>query len=69
MSSDHDRDALIFRGYTLEQLWEADFEDMFHLLMWGTYPSATQRSELSRMLARHMLAVPRTVHDAIHVLP
>lgn len=66
---DHENNDLIFCGYTLDQLWEADFEDMFHLLMWGAYPSEVQRTQLSRMLAQCMLSVPGSVHDAIHLLP
>lgn len=69
MPRDHDQNSLIFRGYTLEQLWEADFEHMFHLLMWGTYSSETQRAELSRKLAQHMKDIPNAVHDAIHMFP
>jgi len=66
---DHEQNTLIFRGYTLEQLWQADFEDMFHLLVWGIYPSELQRTELSRLLAQYMLAIPVTVHNAITRLP
>jgi citrate synthase len=69
ISRDHEQNSLIFRGYTLEQLWDADFEDMFHLLMWGTYPSEIQRVDLSRKLAQHMKLVPNAVHEAIHLLP
>ncbi|KAJ5625341.1 hypothetical protein N7510_001650 [Penicillium lagena] len=49
--SDHERGRLLFHGYTLEQLWDADFEGMFHLLVWGTYPTAHQRAELKSIPA------------------
>ncbi|KAH2097915.1 hypothetical protein KXW65_002684 [Aspergillus fumigatus] len=29
--SDHWKRLLLYRGYTLEQLWDSDFEDMLHL--------------------------------------
>lgn len=67
--SDHERGQLLFRGYSLEQLWEADFEDMLHLLVLGTYPSTEQRTGLSVKLARYMELVPRSVHEAIQILP
>lgn len=67
--SDHERGLLLFRGYTLEQLWDADFEDMLYLLVWGTYPSAEQRAELSMTLVYYMQQVPNSVHEAIQALP
>ncbi|KAJ5217964.1 uncharacterized protein N7498_000063 [Penicillium cinerascens] len=67
--SDHERGVLIFRGFTLEQLWDSDFEDMFHLLLWGTYPAVHQRTELSRALAMHMQEVPDEVFRVIQGLP
>jgi citrate synthase len=69
LSSDHERGLLLFRGYTLEQLWDSDFEGMFHLLVWGTYPTARQRVELSRTLAQHMQEIPDSVHETIQHLP
>ncbi|KAJ5698835.1 hypothetical protein N7462_000840 [Penicillium macrosclerotiorum] len=67
--SDHERSELIFRGYTLEQMWEKDFEDMFHLLLWGALPTDRQRVELSRTLAQNMQNIPAAVHQAIRNLP
>lgn len=66
--SDHDHGQLVFRGYTLEQLWDADFEDMLHLLVWDTYPSPEERTGLREKLARYMEQVPRSVHEAIQTL-
>ncbi|OJJ32489.1 hypothetical protein ASPWEDRAFT_118271 [Aspergillus wentii DTO 134E9] len=63
--SDHERGILLFRGYTLEELWDSDFEDMLHLLVWGTYPTAPQRKEVSRRLAGHMQDIPENVSKAI----
>lgn len=53
----------------MEQLWDSDFEDMFHLLLWGTYPAVHQRKELSRALAVHMQEVPDEVFTVIQALP
>ncbi|KAF5857911.1 hypothetical protein ETB97_005148 [Aspergillus alliaceus] len=67
--SDHERDLLFFRGYTLAQLWESDFEDMLYLLVWGTYPTAQQKKELSGKLTEQMLVVPQEVQRTIQALP
>lgn len=69
LPSDHESGQLLFRGYTLEQLWDADFEEMLHLLVWGTLPSAEQRMKLSGKLARLMKQVPGSVHETIRTLP
>ncbi|KAE8167975.1 citrate synthase [Aspergillus tamarii] len=67
--SDHERGVLLFRGYTLAQLWGSDFEDMLHLLVWGTYPTMQQKGDLNRKLTEQMLAVPESVHRTIRGLP
>ncbi|KAE8363262.1 citrate synthase-like protein [Aspergillus caelatus] len=67
--SDHERGVLLFRGYTLAQLWDSDFEDMLHLLVWGTYPTMQQKRDLNRKLTEQMLAVPESVHRTIRGLP
>lgn len=67
--SDHERGVLLFHGYTLSQLWDSDFEDMLHLLVWGTYPSMQQKKDLNRKLTEQMLAVPDSVHRTIRGLP
>lgn len=42
---------------------------MFHLLLWGSLPTDSQRTHLSQTLARCMEGVPQIVHWAIQVLP
>ncbi|OOO11086.1 Citrate synthase [Aspergillus oryzae] len=66
---DHERGVLLFHGYTLSQLWDSDFEDMLHLLVWGTYPTMQQKKDLNRKLTEQMLAVPDSVHRTIRGLP
>lgn len=68
-SSDHETGRLLFRGFTLEQLWDSDFEDMFSLLVWDVYHTEAQRKDLSRKLARYMQDVSPDVHRAIQSLP
>ncbi|PYH69137.1 putative citrate synthase [Aspergillus vadensis CBS 113365] len=67
--SDHERSLLLFRGYSLEQLWESDFEDVLHLLVWGSYPTVPQRNNLSHELTGAMLAVSDDVQRTIWSLP
>ncbi|OGM47738.1 citrate synthase [Aspergillus bombycis] len=67
--SDHERGVLLFRGYTLAQLWDSDVEDMLHLLVWGTYPTWQQKKDLNRKLTDQMLAVPESVHRTIRGFP
>ncbi|KAL4958349.1 citrate synthase-like protein [Aspergillus filifer] len=67
--SDHDTGLLLFRGYSLEELWDSDFEDMLYLLVWGTYPTAQQKEDTRLVLAKQMLAVPESVQSAVQSLP
>lgn len=67
--SDHEHGLLLYRGHTLEQLWGSDFEEMFHLLLWGAYPTASQREELRQRLAQYMQEVPDIVRQTIFNLP
>lgn len=69
VSSDHESGLLLYRGYTLDQLWGADFEEMFHLLFWGTYPTAKQSEELRQRLAWYMQEVPDIVRQTVVNLP
>ncbi|KAL3497178.1 citrate synthase-like protein [Aspergillus germanicus] len=56
-------------SFSLKEMWNSDFEDMRHLLVWGSYPTAAQRERLRRDLASNMLAVPDSVQNAIHAMP
>ncbi|KAJ5511378.1 Citrate synthase-like core [Penicillium expansum] len=67
--SDHEHDLLLYRGYTLDQLWGCEFEEMFHLLLWGTYPTASQCEELRMHLVQYMQEVPDVVRQTIFNLP
>ncbi|OQE36827.1 hypothetical protein PENCOP_c011G03351 [Penicillium coprophilum] len=67
--SDHEHGLLLYRGYTLDQLWGCDFEGMFYLLLWGIYPTASQCEELRQRLAQYMQEVPDIVRRTIFNLP
>ena len=53
----------------MEQLWDSDFEDMLHLLVWEKYPTALQKELLSRKLAECMSNIPLGVRQVIEALP
>lgn len=42
---------------------------MLHLLLWGAYPTASQRKELRQRLAQYMQEVPNIVRQTIFNLP
>ncbi|EKV06555.1 hypothetical protein PDIG_77520 [Penicillium digitatum PHI26] len=42
---------------------------MFHLLLWGSYPTPTQCEELRQRLAHYMKDVPDIVRQTIFNLP
>ncbi|KAJ5521091.1 hypothetical protein N7463_001544 [Penicillium fimorum] len=67
--SAHEHGLLLYRGYTLDQLWGCEFEEMFHLLLWGTYPTESQYEELRQRLAQYMQEVSDNVRRAIFTLP
>ncbi|GES62110.1 citrate synthase [Aspergillus terreus] len=67
--SGHAESRVLFRGYSPQQLWNSDFEDMLHLLVWRSYPTEAEKKELSRRLANSMIAVPDSVKHAIQVFP
>lgn len=60
---------LLYRGYTLEQLWGSEFEEMLHLLLWGKYPSPIQTEELRQRMAQYMQDVPDIVRRTIFSFP
>lgn len=66
---DSDRGILLLRGYALEQLWDAQYEDMLHLMVWGKYPTASQSESLRLALATLMREVPQGVFDVIQRFP
>ena len=66
---DSDRGLLLFRGYSLEQLWGSDFEDMLHLMVWVKYPTPLQKESLRQALVTAMLDIPESVVAAVHALP
>ncbi|KAJ5463791.1 hypothetical protein N7475_008735 [Penicillium sp. IBT 31633x] len=67
--SDHESGMLLYRGYTLEQLWGSEFEEMLHLLLWGKYPSPIQTEELRQRMAQYMQDVPDIVRRTIFSFP
>ncbi|TIA07797.1 citrate synthase [Aureobasidium pullulans] len=54
-----------YRNKSIEELFlNNDYEEVVHLLIWGSLPSPEQKSTLRRKLAAHMTA-PKSVIDTI----
>ena len=60
---------LLFRGHRTEDLWVCDFEDMAHLLIWGSLPTDSQREELRANIAEVACSVPESVHRTVQSFP
>lgn len=61
----------LFRGLSAKEIWNrhADFEDHFHLLVFGKYPSPDESEALRRRLAVQMKIVPETVIKVVQAFP
>jgi citrate synthase len=66
---DSDRGLLLLRGYALEQLWQSEFEDMLHLMVWKKYPTPSQSEMLRKTLVSLMLEIPHSVFEVIEKFP
>ena len=54
-----------YRDKSIDELFHNnDYEEVIHLLIWGTLPSPEQKENLRRRLASHMKA-PQSVKDTI----
>lgn len=60
---------MFYRGIELEQLHDSEYEDVLHLLVWGSIPTTSERQRLSRALAEQMLAVPEHVKKTVKSFP
>ncbi|KAI0485176.1 citrate synthase [Xylariaceae sp. FL0804] len=58
-----------YRDKPIDELFHNnDYEEVMHLLIWGTLPTPEQKTSLRRRLASHMKA-PQPVRDAIKAFP
>ena len=60
---------LLFRGHSIGQLWDCDFEELVHLMVWGKLPSPEEKESLRSKLAIAMLRVPEEVTRVIQAFP
>ncbi|KAL2004489.1 hypothetical protein VTN00DRAFT_3461 [Thermoascus crustaceus] len=67
--ADSERGLLLYRGHKLEQVWDSNFEEMLHLMVWGKYPTSQQKEELRQVLATTMSKVPENVVNTIKAFP
>lgn len=58
-----------YRDKPIDELFhQNDYEEVMHLLIWGTIPTREQKINLRRKLASHMKA-PQSVQDVIKAFP
>nr|QTE75995.1 ZopR3 [Diffractella curvata]BBU42028.1 putative citrate synthase [Diffractella curvata] len=71
ISSSDARGLPMIRGYSVEQLYslQSDFEDLFHLMVLGKYPTPEEKEILRHTFAQEMINVPDTVVAAIKAFP
>ena len=59
-----------FRGHNIADFWKtADFEDMTHLLIWGSWPTAAEKEALRKKLIRAALDIPDSVVKVVQAFP
>ncbi len=67
---DATKGRLYYRGYDVSNLaGKNDFEDIFHLLVWGNFPSPSRKEEFRGQLALAATRPPQHVFDAINAYP
>lgn len=69
MGRDGEKGQLLFRGHSIEQLWDCDFEDIIHLMVWEKLPSPLEKESLRSALAVAMMDVPDEVVRVIQAFP
>lgn len=58
-----------YRDKPIDELFHNnDYEEVMHLLIWGTVPTQEQKINFRRKLASHMKA-PQSVKDVIKAFP
>lgn len=66
---DGEKGQLLFRGHSIEDLWDSDFEDIVHLMVWEKLPSPVEKESLRYALAVAMTDVPDEVVRVIQAFP
>ena len=66
---DGETGQLLFRGHSIEDLWDCDFEDIVHLMVWEKLPSPLEKESLRSALAMAMMDVPEDVVRVIQAFP
>lgn len=61
IARDGETGTLLFRNYSIGQLWDCEFEDILHLMVWERLPSQSQKMSLRKELVTAMMDIPATV--------
>lgn len=67
--SDQGKGYILYHGYTVDQLQSCEYEDLLHLMIWGSLPNENQRETLRLTLAEAMCHIPPSVVDTVQSFP
>lgn len=60
---------MLFRGLSSKEIWDCDYEDIAHLMLWGSVPSPEQKKRLKNDLAIAAHEVPAAVVKTVRSFP
>ncbi|KAI0440601.1 putative citrate synthase [Xylaria telfairii] len=66
---DGQKGVLLFRGHSIDRLWNCNFEEILHLTLWSRLPNGHEKETLRKRIALEMTNVPDAVIKAIHAIP
>ncbi|PVH89078.1 putative citrate synthase [Cadophora sp. DSE1049] len=66
---DGNRGLVLFRGLSSKEIWDCDYEDIAHLMLWGRVPSPEQKERLKNDLAIAAHEVPAAVVKTVRSFP
>ncbi|KAI0009072.1 putative citrate synthase [Xylariaceae sp. FL0662B] len=66
---DSQRGTLLFKGYSIGQLWNCDFEEILHLTLWSRLPNHEEKEALRLRIAQEMTAIPEAAVQAVNIMP
>lgn len=69
MGRDGAKGGILFRGRSIEEVWDCDYEEIAHLMVWGSVPSAEEKGKLKKELAIAAQEVPPAVAKTIRSFP
>ena len=69
MASNGNEGVILYRGHPLASVIGKSYEEITHLLIWGSLPTPEQRLRFQRRIAQAMLVVPENVKQLVATFP